>query len=299
MGRLNQRARRPDGPATATLLLSPSSRPREGPRFRWRPVLLAAAVLVLAHPPAAGAARTITLSGEPLTQRLVSDLAYFYRRETPGAPRFSIVGGGTAGGIADATRGIVDAGLVSRALVPTDPGNLVLTPIALSAICLVTNPANPLPNLTRAQIQDLVTERATTWGQIPGSPLTDAMVPVTFDEASGARLVFETVFLDVGTVPTYHPRTFTASTQMRDFIAATPGALGYLDVQYTATLHVVTYEGIACTRATVLAGTYPARRPLGFVTRGRPTGNLKRFLNWIERDRTAKRVIATRYVVPS
>lgn len=265
---------------------------------RAAPLLLAAAVLLLALPPAAGAARTISLSGEPLTQRLVSDLAFFYRRETPAAPRFSIVGGGTAGGIADAARGIVDAGLVSRALAPGEP-RLTLTPIALSGICLVTNRANPLANLTRAQIQDLVAERATSWSQIPGATLTDPIVPVTFDEASGARLVFESTFLDVGTPIAYHPRTFTASTQMRDFIAGTPSAIGYLDFQYTARLHTVSYEGIPCTRATIVAGTYPARRPLGLVTRGRPKGEVKRFLNWIARDATAKWVIATRYVVPS
>jgi phosphate transport system substrate-binding protein len=293
MGRLNNRARR--SPDAADLLLTPTSR-----WVRWRPVvLLTAVVLVLAHPPAADAARTITLSGEPLTQRLVSDLAYFYRRETPKAPRFSIVGGGTSGGIAAAARGIVDAGLVSRGLAPGEPRNLVLTPIALSAICLVTHHANPVPNLTRADIQTIVTQAATNWSQIPGSRRTDAVVPVTFDEASGARLVFESTFLDVGTVIAYHPRTFTASSQMRDFIAATPGALGYLDFQYTATLHAVPYEGIPCTRATILAGTYPARRPLGIVTRGAPKGDLKRFLAWIRRDATAKRVIATRYVVPS
>jgi phosphate transport system substrate-binding protein len=258
-----------------------------------------AAVLVLAHPPAAGAARTITLSGEPLTQRLVSDLAFYYRRETPRAPRFSVVGGGTAGGIADAARGIVDAGLVSRALVPGDPGSLVMTEIALSAICLVTNPDNPVGNLTRAQLQGVVAETLSAWTQIAGSPLADPITPVTFDEASGATLVFESVFLDPGTPRAWHPRTFTASSQMRDFIAATPSALGYLDFQYTATLHAVAYEGVACTRTTILDGTYPARRPLGFVTRGKPKGQLKRFLDWIRRDATAKRVIRTRYVVPS
>jgi phosphate transport system substrate-binding protein len=262
-------------------------------------VLLTAVVLILAHAPAAGAARTITLSGEPLTQRLVSDLAYFYRRETSDPPGFSIVGGGTAGGIADAARGIVDAGLVSRAVASDEPRNLVLTPIALSAICLVTNPANPVANLTRAQIQEIVAENATAWSQIAGSPLTDAIVPVTFDEASGARLVFASTFVDLDTPIAYHPRTFTASSQMRDFIAGTPSALGYLDFQYTASLHAVPYEGIPCTRATILAGTYPARRPLGIVTRSRPKGDLKRFLDWVRRDATAKRVIAKRYVVPS
>ena len=59
------------------------------------------------------------MSGASAAQPLVADLAYFYRRETAHAPRFAIVGGGTAAGIADAARGIVDAGLSEPRLAPT------------------------------------------------------------------------------------------------------------------------------------------------------------------------------------
>jgi len=259
-------------------------------------LLASSLALVLASPPAhAEAARTITLSGEPLTQKLVSDLAFFYRRETPRPPTFSIVGGGTAGGMADAARGIVDAGLVSRDLTPQDPAGLRFTPLALSAVCLVTNTENPLSNLTRAQVQDIVSGRTTLWNQLPGETSAAAIVPVTFDLASGARTVFESVFLDLTTQAVWQPRTFTASSQMHDFVAATPAALGYIDIAYTRGLHVVPYEGTACSTAP----PYAARRTLGLVTRGRPKGEVKRFLAWIKRDPTAKRVIRTRYVVPS
>ena len=83
---------------------------------------------------------------------------------------------------------------------------------------------------------------------------------------------------------------------MRDFVRATPAALGYVDLAYARELHSAPYEGIACTQATIRSGAYPARRPLGFVTRGRPRGETARFLRWIARSRTARRVIATRYV---
>jgi hypothetical protein len=33
-------------------------------------------------------------------------------------------------------------------------------------------------------------------------------------------------------------------------------------------VHVIAHEGIGRTRATIRAGTYPARRPIGVVTRG-------------------------------
>ena len=42
----------------------------------------------------------------------------------------------------------------------------------------------------------------------------------------------------------------------------------------------------------------PRAAQLGFVTRGRPRGALARFLRWTRTDATARRVIATRYVLP-
>jgi phosphate transport system substrate-binding protein len=251
-----------------------------------------AAVALPAPAPARAKTHTITMSGASPVQALVADLAFFYRRETPGAPRFSLVGGGSGTGIADATRGIVDAGMSGRALTAADPPGLVFTPLALSAVCLVTNVANPVPRLSRTQIQDLVAGRATAWSQVGGSPRTDPIVPVAFDRTSAARAVFLSAFVDLAT-PLHEPRTFTATAQVHDFILVTPAAWGYLDLAHTRGLHKVAFEGIPCSAT----GSYPARRQIGLVTRGKPRGALARFLRWIARDATAKRVIRTRYVV--
>jgi len=267
-----KRARRLLGPAAvATLLLTPAS--------------------------ASGAARTITMSGASPAQAVVADLAYFYRREHDDAPRFSIVGGGTGTGIADAARGIVDAGLSGRALTADDPRGLTFTPLALSAICLVTHPANRVPNLTRAQVQALAAGTITSWAEVPGAGGTAPVARVAFDQTSAARSVFLQTFLDLDT-PLATATTFTASAQVRDFVAATPAAFGYVDLDFARRLHAVPYEGVPCTRATVSDGSYPARRTLGFVTRGRPTASLTRFFRWIRTDATAARVIRSRYVTP-
>jgi phosphate transport system substrate-binding protein len=259
--------------------------------------LLAAAWLASATPAAApGATRTITMSGSTPTAAVTADLAYFYRRQVRRAPRFSIVGGGTGTGIADAARGIVDAGLASRALGPDDPRGLVLTPIALSGVCIVSNRGNPLPGIDRGRIQDLVAGRLTSWTQVPGSTRTDAIAPVALDERAGARSVFLSVFVDLATPLLYRPRTLATAAQMRDYVRATPAALGYVDLAFARELHAIRYEGVPCTRATIRAGTYPASRPLGFVTRGRPNRAVRGFVRWIRRSRTARRVIATRYV---
>jgi phosphate transport system substrate-binding protein len=259
-----------------------------------RRAALPAVLLALALAAPARAA-TLTLSGSSVTEALVADLAYFYRHAVPHAPRFSLTGGGTGTGLADAARGVVDAGMVSRNLIAGDPHGLVLTPLALSGVCLITNRANPVPDITFATIQDIVAGRATSWAQVPGSARTDAIVPGTLDTA-GARDVFNSVFVSVATPQLYAPRTFATAAQLRDFVEQTPAAFGYADLALTAPVHRLTYQGVACTRRTIRHGTYPAQRPLGVVTRGRPRGALARFLHWAATSRTARRVIVSRYI---
>ena len=252
------------------------------------------ATLVVAAP--ARAAPTITMSGAPVTQALVADLAYFYRHETRRPPRFSFSGGGTDAGIADTFRGITDAALVTRDLSPDDPPGLRLTTLATSGVCLASNKANPLPGLTRATLQEVVAGRATRWEQIPGAVRTGPIVPVQLALTTGTARVFETVFVDDATPLAWRPVTLQTSAQARDYIAQDAGALGYVDSALTGPLHVIPYEGVGCTRKTIRSGAYPARRPLAIVTRGRPERPLRRFLRWVRTDRTARRVIATRYI---
>jgi phosphate transport system substrate-binding protein len=262
--------------------------------MRAAAVLATVALLAAAHP--APAATTITMSGSVVTEALVADLAYFYRHAVRDPPRFSLAGGVTGSAIADTERGIVDAGLVARGLVAGEPPDLVLTPLALSGVCLVTNRANPVPGLKRAQIQDIVAGRVTSWSQIPGSRRTDAIVPVGLDPSSGAGQVFLSTFVDDDTAVAYRPVTLATETQVRDYVQQTPAAFGYVDHALAGSLHVASYAGVACTRATIRAGTYPGQRPLGVVTRGRPRGALRRFLRWTRTSRRARQVIETRYV---
>jgi phosphate transport system substrate-binding protein len=261
-----------------------------------RALALAVAVALLAAPAASAQKAPIRISGAFTATALTADLAFFYRRAVPRPPRFDLVGGRTVTGIADVARGISDIGLATRPLGPGDPGGLVFTPFARTGICLVTNRVNPVPGLTRAQVQDLVAARLTAWTQVTGSPLLDPIVAGALTVGGGARTAFEATLLDPGTPQLYVPRTFVTAAQMRDFLKVTPNAWGYVDLAFTGDLHVVAFEGIPCTRDTVSSGAYPARTELGFVTRGAPKGRAGRFIRWVRRSAKARRVIATRYV---
>src|SRR5262249_25033555 len=93
---------------------------RAGGVARGRAARAGCAGLLVAVAPAlpaqARAQGEVTMSGSSVAQADLADLAYFYGRATPNAPRFTLVGGGTTIGITDAARGVVDAGMVSRNL---------------------------------------------------------------------------------------------------------------------------------------------------------------------------------------
>jgi len=83
---------------------------------------------------------------------------------------------------------------------------------------------------------------------------------------------------------------------VRDLVERTPAAFAYLDFAQARSVHAIPYQGVPCTRTAIRDGSYPATRPIGIVTVGRPKGALRRFLRWARTSRTARRVIATRYV---
>ena len=258
--------------------------------------MLAFALAALLAAPAPSQAAPITISGAFAVTAVTADLAYFYRRDVRRPPRFELVGGRTVTGISDVARGISDIGLTSRPLGPDDPAGLVFTAFARTGICLVTNPDNPVPGFTRAQVQDLVAARLTSWSQVPGSPLAGPIAAGALTVGGGSRTTIEATLLDPETPQVYAPRTFVTAAQMRDFIKVTPDAWGYVDLAFAGDLHVVPFDGVPCTRATVASSSYPARTEYGFVTRGRPKGRVARFIRWVRTSKRARRVIATRYV---
>ena len=255
-----------------------------------------AALAALAVPAPGAEAATIRMSGQQITQVLVADLAYFYRHETRRPPLFELTGGGTGAGIADTVRGISDAALVSRELGPDDPPGLRLTKLAVSGVCLASHHTNPVPSMSRALLQEIVAGRVASWTRVPGSTRTDAIIPVTLDPGTGAARVFEQVFVDDTTPVAWQASTLLTSLQARDHVARTPAAFAYLDLAFTDPVHPIAFEGVPCTRTTIRDGSYPASRPIGVVTAGRPKRALRRFLRWARTDRTARRVIATRYI---
>src|ERR1039458_5317778 len=136
------------------------------PIRRLSVALSVAGVLGVAAPAAASATSTITISGATASYPLVQLLAQKYEKVHPNKVRFKISQGGAQVGVNDVAAGRVTIGDVSRDPLSADPAGLVFYPIAKYAICVVTNKANPLANLTQAQLISIFTGKTRSWSAV-------------------------------------------------------------------------------------------------------------------------------------
>ena len=199
------------------------------------------------------------MSGAVAATALTADLAFFYRREVAPPPRFELVGGRTATGIADVSRGISDIGLTAAPADRGRPAGLVFTPFARTGICLVTNSLNPVPGSEPGA--DPGPRRRPHHRVDAGAGLAarrSDRAPALTSVGGGSRTRVRG--RDASTRPRRSCTRRAPSPpapQMRDYLKVTPNAWGYVDLAFAGDLHVVPFEGIPCTRATVASERLP------------------------------------------
>ena len=114
----------------------------------------------------------------------------------PNKVKFKIAQGGAQIGINDVAAGRVTIGDVSRDPLPTDPAGLVFYPIAKYGICVVTNKANTLGNLTPAQVTSIFTGKTRAWSQVPGATATGTIDLISRTSVAGVLTSFQTLLLE-------------------------------------------------------------------------------------------------------
>ena len=127
-----------------------------------------AAVAGAAVPAGASAAPVITASGSTSVAPLSALLAKGYLKQYPGRVKFRLAQGGSDVGVADVAAGRVTIGNSSRDPKASDPGGIFFNKIAKDAICIVTNPANPLVEPVPGQIKGIFSGQVRNWEDVPG-----------------------------------------------------------------------------------------------------------------------------------
>jgi phosphate transport system substrate-binding protein len=258
--------------------------------------IVAVGVLGVAAPAAASASTTITISGATASYPLVSLLASKYHK-LHSSIRFRIAQGGSQVGVNDVAGGRVSVGDVSRDPESKDPAGLVFYPIAKYGICVVTNKANALANLTSSQLQAIFTGKTRTWSSVPGAGASGSIDLISRTSVAGVLTSFQTLLLEgkkVSTLAAEEPSEGLLKQQVEN----DPNSIGFISNYQSdkGGVNVVGLNGVQCNRSNALSGQYGGVARFYEVTKGKASGAASQFIGWIEKSAAAKSIINTQWI---
>jgi phosphate transport system substrate-binding protein len=256
-----------------------------------------ACVLAVAAPAAASAATTITISGATASYPLVSLLAQKYTKLHPKKVKFRIAQGGAQIGINDVAAGRVTIGDVSRDPETKDPTGLVFYPIAKYAICVITNKANTLSNLTNAQLGAIFTGKTRSWSGVSGATASGSIDLISRTSVAGVLTNFQTLLLEgkkVSSIAAEEP----SEGLLKQQVESDPNAIGFVSNYQSdkGGVNVVGLNGVQCNRSSVVSGQYAGTARFYEVTKGKASGAASAFIGWIEKSAAAKKIISTQWI---
>ena len=163
--------------------------------------------------------------------------------------------------------GSTDIGLASRALKDQEKSaGLKETTVALDGIAIIVNADSKVADLTAQQIADIFTGKITDWSEVGGDP--GAISCIGRESGSGTRDGFESITDTKDSCKLDQELTSTGG--VIEAVAGNPNAIGYASlsaVEGKAAVKALTVNGVACTEATVLDGSYQIQRPFVLVTK--------------------------------
>ncbi len=231
------------------------------------------------------AAERITVKGSTTVLPIAQIAAEVYMERNTEV-NISIQGGGSGVGIAALLDGTTDIANASRKIKPkelTRAANKGIkiheTIVAMDGMAIVLHPSNKISALTTDQIRAIYTGKISNWQDLGGAD--KKIVVISRDSSSGTFEAFESLALNNEKV---RPDALTSASNqgVAQTVAQTPGAIGYIGLGYlTSRVKPVLVDGVGCSKATIIDGSYPLARPLQMYTPGEPQGQVRDFLNFI------------------
>lgn len=223
-----------------------------------------------------GSTTTITEGGSTTVQPVAEKLANAYIAEHPDV-NIIIQGGGSSTGISGTNDGTFDIGAASRELKSSEP-QLVTHLLARDGIAVITNSGNSISGLTKAQVKDIYAGNITNWNEV-GGPDQNIIV-ISREEGSGTRSAFEELVMS-GVLITADAILQSSTGTVKTAVSSTPYSIGYISMGYLdSTVKSLSIDGVAGTVENAKNGTYPVIRPLYFLTKSQPTGEVKNFIDF-------------------
>lgn len=221
----------------------------------------------------------ITISGSTSVQPHSEVLAQAFMKKNEGVQVY-VQGGGSSAGIKAVVEGAADIGSASRNLKSSEEGQgLVTTVIAKDGIAVVVHPSNKISDLSVEQIKGIYEGTITNWKEVGGEDLDIDVV--CREEGSGTRAAFEDMVMDKQKII---PKAIIQGSNgaVRSTVAGDEKAIGFISLAtVNDSVKAIDVEGVKATAENILAGTYKISRPFLYITKGEPTGGVKKFIDFV------------------
>lgn len=210
---------------------------------------------------------TVATNGSTSMEKVIGNLKEQFEKDNGGNVTVSYDATGSGAGIEAVTNGTTDIGLSSRALKDEETASgLTGTTVALDGIAIIVNADSQVSDLSVEQIGQIFTGTITNWSEVGGA---DGEIACIGREAnSGTRDGFESI---TGTEDQCKlSQELTSTGAVIEAVKNSPNAIGYASlsaVEGQEGIKILTVDGVACSEATILDGTYKIQRPFVLVTK--------------------------------
>ncbi|NPV80957.1 MAG: phosphate ABC transporter substrate-binding protein [Firmicutes bacterium] len=221
--------------------------------------------------------KVLTIAGSTSVQPFAELLAEDYMKLNSGVV-INVQGGGSSAGARAAMNGVADIGAMSRDLAPEER-TLQEIVIARDGIAIIVNPKNPLSDLSLEQVRGIFSGRFTRWSQVGG--MDKPIHVVTREEGSGTRGSFDEMVMH-GEDVTPAAVVQDSNGAVRETVAGDVAAIGYISLGLVnARVKGLAIDGVEPTVEAVTEGRYSIARPFLFVSKEKPAGLAKDFIDFV------------------
>lgn len=224
---------------------------------------------------------TVSTNGSTSMEKVIASLIEAFKEKNPNVT-ITYDGTGSGAGITAATEGTADIGLSSRNLKDSETG-LDAAVIALDGIAIIINKSNPVADLEINQIAGLFNGEITNWSEVGGDDLPVAVIGR--EAGSGTRDGFESI-MGVAEKCVYD-QELTSTGAVITAVESNQYAIGYASLSSVSDkVKTITVEGVVCSEAAILDGTYAIQRPFVMVTKSGKelSAAVKAFIEYAQSD---------------
>ncbi|MBP6964163.1 MAG: PstS family phosphate ABC transporter substrate-binding protein [Armatimonadetes bacterium] len=267
-------------------------------------IMLAAAVAAGFALPVVAAGGMIKIKGSDTVLPLAAAWAEAYMKKNHDV-MISVTGGGSGVGLAGLINGSCDIANASRAARPKEitqgrDRNVTLkaTTVAKDGVAVIVNPANPMTNISMANLAKLYTS-ANNWKDVGGENMK--VVAIGRDSSSGTYVFFQDTVLK-GKRFRQETLTLPSNNAICQSVARDKGAVGYVGLAFAKEfvakkkVKIIAVDGTAASDESVKSGKYKLWRPLYCYTNGQPKGEVADYLKFVTGPEGQKMVEKLGYV---